>query len=135
MLRYRRSRRVWPARDQPSSGPVPSLANVSGPQNKDEHNTVRVDWRELRAGLTSQLERPGRIRVPSREEVTARIGANHPGAWQNDINWSRVCYGFQPELTDAWFNCAGAFRQEAQLERNFQNCIFWTVTNAVICFY
>ena len=85
--------------------------------------------------MQSQQARPGRIRVPSREELIARIGPNHSGAWQKDINWSRVCYNFQPELTEAWFDCANAFRQDAQLDRVFQNCIFWLVTKSVRCFY
>jgi hypothetical protein len=73
--------------------------------------------------------------VPSREEVLKRIGENHPAAWQADILWSRVCYGHQPELTDAWFACAAAFRQEAGLDRVFEQCMFWVVTQSLQCFY
>src|SRR5262249_55064116 len=61
------------------------------------------EWLGLQERLNAQRARAGRIRVPSREEVLKRIGANHPAVWQTDIRWSRVCYGFQPELTDAWF--------------------------------
>jgi hypothetical protein len=89
----------------------------------------------LQQSLDKQRARAGRIRVPSREEVLARIGEKHPAAWQADILWSRVCYGFQPELTDAWFECANAFRQEAPLDRVFQNSIFWVVTQSLQCFY
>jgi hypothetical protein len=79
--------------------------------------------------------------VPSREEVLTRIGDNHPAVWQAGILWSRVCYGFQPELTDAWFACAMAFRQELAkaepmvMDPIFQQSIFWVVTRSQQCFY
>jgi alkylhydroperoxidase family enzyme len=93
------------------------------------------EWLQQRRGLQQQRERPGRIRVPSREEVLARIGKDHPSAWQVDINWSRVCFGYQPELTQAWFDCAAAFRQESSFSSVFSNSIFWVVTDALKCFY
>jgi hypothetical protein len=92
-------------------------------------------WLGLQEELEKQRAREGRIRVPSRDEVIRRIGQKHPAAWQADILWSRVCYGNQPELTDAWFDCANAFRQESGLDRLFQNEIFWVVTDSVRCFY
>ena len=93
------------------------------------------EWLDLREGLNRQKARPGRIRVPSKEEVRKRLGDGHPGLWQSDINWSRVCYGNQPELTEAWFACAAAFRQEAGLDRLFEQSLFWIVTRSLQCFY
>jgi hypothetical protein len=93
------------------------------------------DWLGLQHGLESQRARVGRIRVPSREEMLQRIGENHPAAWQADILWSRVCYTWQPELTEAWFACVAAFRQESRLDRVFQQCLFWVVTRSLQCFY
>ena len=63
------------------------------------------------------------------------FGANHPAGWQAGILWSRVCYGFQPELTDAWFACAAAFRQETGQDPVFGQHIFWIVTQSLKCFY
>jgi hypothetical protein len=94
-----------------------------------------TDWLALQEGLDRQRARSGRIRVPSRKEMLDRIGQGHPGAWQADILWSRVCYSYQPELTDAWFACAAAFRQEAHLDRVFEQSIFWVVTRSLQCFY
>ena len=94
-----------------------------------------AEWLGLQGSLEKQRARVGRIRVPSREEVIRRIGEKHPAAWQADILWSRVCYGFQPELTDAWFACAVAFRQEAGLDRVFEQSVFWVVTQSLSCFY
>jgi alkylhydroperoxidase family enzyme len=112
-------------------GTAPSAKAVTG--TKD----VAADaaWLRLQEQLDKQRGQSGRIRVPSREEVLKRIGANHPAAWQTGIRWSRVCYGYQPELTDAWFACAAAFRQEAKLDRVFEQCIFWVVTRSSQCFY
>lgn len=96
---------------------------------------IGPEWLRLQERLDEQRARHGRIRVPSREEVLKRIGDKHPAAWQAGILWSRVCYGFQPELTDAWFACSGAFRQEAKLDRVFEQCVFWVVTQSLNCFY
>jgi alkylhydroperoxidase family enzyme len=94
-----------------------------------------MEWLALQEGLDRQRAQAGRIRVPSRKEMLDRIGQGHPGAWQADILWSRVCYSFQPELTDAWFACAAAFRQEGHLDRVFEQSIFWVVTRSLQCFY
>jgi alkylhydroperoxidase family enzyme len=104
------------------------------------HNEVDVEsptaaWGELREQLARQKARPGRIRIPSRAEVLERLGEGHPLAWQAGIAWSRACYTYQPELTDAWFGCTGAFRQETDLDMVFQNSVFWVITDAVRCFY
>jgi hypothetical protein len=84
---------------------------------------------------SEQPDKIGRIRVPSRDEVLRRIGKEHPAGWQMGIRWSRVCYGFQPELTDAWFACTQAFREEAKLDRVFEQCLFWVVTQSLQCLY
>jgi alkylhydroperoxidase family enzyme len=99
------------------------------------NDTAVPEWLGFQELLSEQREKPGRIRVPSPEEVLKRIGPNHPAAWQTGIRWSRVCYGFQPELTDAWFGCVLAFRQEVKLDRVFEQCIFWVVTQSQQCFY
>jgi hypothetical protein len=92
-------------------------------------------WLGLQGNLDKQRARTGRIHVPSREEVLRRIGEKHPGAWQTDILWSRVCYGYQPELTDGFFGCVAAFRQETALEPVFSQSVFWIATRALRCFY
>jgi alkylhydroperoxidase family enzyme len=110
---------------KPDDGPSPPAVGApAGPA-----------WLELQDSLEKQRARSGRIRVPSLEEVLGRIGKDHPGAWQNGILWSRVCYGFQPELTQAWFDCVTALRQESHLDRIFSQCIFWVVTQSLQCFY
>lgn len=118
----------------PIQGTTPT---ANAPQQKPGAKTAAVgsEWLGLQERLDKQRAHVGRIRVPSHEEVLKRIGDNHPAAWQAGIRWSRVCYGFQPELTDAWFACAAAFRQEAKLDRVFEQSIFWVVTRSLQCFY
>ncbi len=123
------------------AGPQPP-AHKSVPTPKGEQNGASgklapagPEWRGFQESLEKQKERVGRIRVPSPEEVLKRLGPDHPAAWQTGIRWSRVCYAFQPELTDGWFACTGAFRQEAKLDPLFQQRIFWVVTQSLQCFY
>jgi alkylhydroperoxidase family enzyme len=124
------------ARPKADSHPPSTAPTANTPKDaKVAVGGATEEWMELQASLDEQRERPGRIRVPSRGEVLKRIGEHHPGAWQAGILWSRVCYGYQPELTDAWFDSVTAFRQEAALERVFQQCVFWVVTRSLECFY
>jgi hypothetical protein len=121
---------LWPPPAKtppPAAAPVPAAWLASAP--------ISEEWRRLQAALEQQQRRPGRIRVPSRAEVLRRLGPDHPARWQSDILWSRVCYGYQPELTDAWFASVAAFRQEAQIDAVFGNCLFWIATQARQCFY
>jgi alkylhydroperoxidase family enzyme len=115
----------------PSHGTAAAEKNVTSPKVAG----TGAEWAALQQQLEKQRSRPGRIRVPSEAEMLKRIGEKHPAAWQTGIRWSRVCYGFQPELTDAWFACAAAFRQEAKLDRVFEQWIFWVVTQSLRCFY
>jgi alkylhydroperoxidase family enzyme len=111
------------------TGPAPTIEMPAQGAGTD------TAWLGLQKNLDKQRARSGRIRVPSREELLKRLGPDHPGAWQADILWSRVCYGYQPELTDAWFSSAAAFRQEAGLARLFEQSLFWVVTRSQQCFY
>lgn len=123
--------------------PKPKPPAAGKPLSTNEKKTLHgangagtsEEWLRLQARLDRQRARPGRIRVPSKEEVWKRLGKGHPGLWQTDIYWSRVCYGNQPELTEAWFACAAAFREETKLERLFEQSLFWIVTRSLQCFY
>jgi alkylhydroperoxidase family enzyme len=123
--------------DRPKPKPAPAAGGGAGPPAAAaDEAPVPADWLRLRKGLEEQKRRPGRIRVPAADAVARRLGDKHPALWQSGIVWSRVCYGFQPELTDAWFDCSGAFRQEAvELDSTFANSVFWVVTESLNCFY
>jgi alkylhydroperoxidase family enzyme len=115
--------------------PAPPHAQPAPVRNEVRSETPTVAWNELRGQLERQKGRTGRIRIPSRAEVLERLGEGHPLAWQAGIAWSRASYTYQPELTDAWFGCTGAFRQESDLDVVFQNSVFWVITDALRCFY
>ena len=91
------------------------------------------EWLALRDAVIHQKARPGRIRVPSKEEVRKRLGEENPQGI--DVLWNRVCFGYQPELTGAWKACMTTFRQEARLERLLEQSLFWIVTRSLHCFY
>jgi alkylhydroperoxidase family enzyme len=120
---------------KPPSKPPSSVSSLSAKSASANDTGGREEWIALRESVERQKARPGRIRVPSKEELHKRLGDGHSGLWQADINWSRVCYGNQPELTEAWFACAAAFRQEAGLDRVFEQSLFWIVTRSLRCFY
>jgi alkylhydroperoxidase family enzyme len=120
---------------KPSHGTSPVAAKAAQSTAGEIGDGGSGEWIALQEGVNRQKARPGRIRVPSKEEVRKRLGDGHPGLWQADINWARVCYGNQPELTDAWFACAAAFRQEAGFDSIFQLSLFWIVTRSLQCFY
>jgi alkylhydroperoxidase family enzyme len=115
--------------------PKPHAPPPNTPTDKSAKLDPTAVWEKGRTGMAEQKKRPGRIAVPTEEFVAKRMGKDHPGLWQNGIVWSRVCYGHQPELTDAWFDTAGAFRQEAGMDGVFSNSLFWVVTDALNCFY
>jgi alkylhydroperoxidase family enzyme len=124
----------------PPPTPPPGPPNLPVTGNPEERGTpsggsglqVADRWLAYQERLDHQRARTGRIRVPSKEEVLKRIGTGHPSQWQSDILWSRVCYGYQPELTDAWFSTVAAFRQESSLDALFQQSIFGHRVAAVL---
>lgn len=113
----------------PTDQPPPAAAAAKPP------TPATAEWNDLRKGLEGQKQRPGRIRVPSVEVVHRRMGPNNPGLWQSGIIWSRVAYGYQPELTTAWFDTAAAFGTESAIDPGFRNVVFWVVTESLRCFY
>jgi alkylhydroperoxidase family enzyme len=115
--------------------PPASPAKTSNGQPRAKPPKSGALWLAFQESLDKQRERTGRIRIPTQEEVLKRMGKDHPGVWQAGILWSRVCYGYQPELTDAWFATVAAFRQESSLDPLFGQSIFWVVTESLQCFY
>jgi hypothetical protein len=98
----------------------------------------RLDWQEhsgteLACAVELQKSRQPRIPMldPSRlaglpPEVKARA---------LKVAWSNVSMGYQPLLTQSWFETMGLFQQEAQLDSVFSNSMFWIITRSNECFY
>jgi alkylhydroperoxidase family enzyme len=125
-----------------SPRPVPTRANPADLRGPAEPVTIDDPaWREfdfdaLQKGLQDQKAAPGRIRVPSYDEVLARLPEGYPQP-KNPIRikWTLVCMGYQPELAAAWSACTSAFREEARQDRVFEESLFWVVTRTIHCFY
>jgi alkylhydroperoxidase family enzyme len=127
-------------RDRPAP-PVPPRAAPAAtgppvPDRVDDAEWAAVDFGQLQKGLEGQRARPGRIRVPTFEEVLKRLPPGVP-APKNPlrIKWSLVCLGYQPELAAAWSACTRAFGEEANQDRVFEESLFWVVTRTIHCFY
>jgi alkylhydroperoxidase family enzyme len=93
------------------------------------------DFAGLQSRLGQQRDRPGRIAVPSWEEVLRGLPKDYPANRPTRIKWSLVCMGYQPELAMGWGACTRAFGQEAKQDRVFEESLFWVVTRSLNCFY
>jgi alkylhydroperoxidase family enzyme/thiol-disulfide isomerase/thioredoxin len=125
-----------------ASPPVPPRAGLDElrgppvPAHVDDPEWVALDFDVLQTGLDAQRARPGRIRVPTHDEVMTKLAPDDP---RRDspmrIKWSLVCFGYQPELAAAWSKCMKAFEAEAKLDEVFGESLFWVVTRTIHCFY
>ena len=86
------------------------------------------DFAALQKNLQAQRDRPGRIRVPTWEEVAKQLPPATPRPRPVRIKWSLVCSGYQPQLAAGWSACTSAFREEAKQDRVFEESLFWVVT-------
>ena len=131
-------------------GPLPPLSVVVDPKAKIKAparpawkefekagtpaDNLRLDWKpqsfdDLGKAMEVQKARKGRIPLPDKAKL-ARVPA--PSL---RIVWSTVSVGYQPEMTLGWFSCFGAFREEADLPRQFTSSMFWVITRSNDCFY
>ncbi len=120
-----------PERRRPEDRPIPEE-----PERIDDASWLSMDFGDLKGRLEGQMERPGRIRVPSWEEVLRAMPADYRKPPKPvRIRWSLVTMGYQPELAAAWSACTRAFGQEARQDRVFEESLFWIVTRTIHCFY
>jgi hypothetical protein len=96
------------------------------------------DWQErssegLDKAMADQKARKPRIGMPpaaSLEAMPADVRER-----TKRIAWSRVSMGYQPRLTQAWFETMGSFQAEARMDPVFANSYFWVLTRTNECFY
>ena len=120
-----------PARKKPTGPPPPAV-----PAYVDDPEWRSFDFDDLQKNLSTQRAAPGRIRVPSWDEVKAVLPAGYPPPKHPiRIQWSLVCMGYQPELAAAWSACTRNFGEEAKQDRVFEESLFWVVTRTIHCFY
>jgi alkylhydroperoxidase family enzyme len=94
-----------------------------------------IDFAGLQTRMGKQRERPGRVPVPSWEDVRRGLPKDYPVSRPVRIRWSLVCLGYQPELAAGWSACTRAFGEEAKQDRVFEESLFWVVTRSLNCFY
>lgn len=120
------ARRIPPA--NPLLPPIPE--RIDDP----EWNSVKID--DLHRSLEKQKSKPGRVRVPSWDEVLKTIPPGYPIPKKPiRTNLGLVRMGYQPELAFAWSSCMEAFGDEAKLDRVFEGSLFWIMTRTIHCFY
>jgi alkylhydroperoxidase family enzyme len=108
-------------------------AKAAGRSPGDEWK--ELDFAGLQTRLGKQRERPGRVAVPSWEDVLRGLPKDYPVNRPTRIKWSLVCMGYQPELAIGWSACTRAFGTEAKQDRVFEESLFWVVTRSLSCFY
>jgi alkylhydroperoxidase family enzyme len=109
------------------------LASTSPVESSAEFDWSDQPFAALESHQQQQQQRSSRVPIPGDEALSflppdrvARSGR---------VIWSRVSLGYQPELTQGWFDLMNAFGEEAQLDRVFSNTMFWVVTRSNECFY
>jgi alkylhydroperoxidase family enzyme len=91
---------------------------------------------DLQKRLQKQQLRTPRIPIPPDDVVERQTppGMYPPGSAAK-IRWNSVTYGYQPQLTHAWFFAMRRWREEAKLPDDFRQSAFWVVTRSNMCFY
>ena len=120
-----------PPRDKPEDLHGPAV-----PERVDDPEWAAVGFDTLQKSLNSQKANPGRVRVPTHEEVMKTYPADYPKPKSPiRIKWSLVAFGYAPEMAAAWSRCMRAFEDEAKLDEVFGESLFWVVTRSIYCFY
>jgi hypothetical protein len=114
--------------EPPQDGTVPRMV--------DDPDWKSAPLADLKQMLQMQQLRAARIPIPPADVVERQIppGVYPPGKGTT-IRWNNVGYGYQPQLTHAWFFAMRRFREESKLPDGFRQSVFWVVTRANKCFY
>ncbi len=113
----------------PSRGPTGDSARIEDPEWQ------KLDFDALQRQIESQRGREPRIPIPSFQSIRDRMANLFPPDKELKIKWSLVCLGYQPELAQAWTLCTRTYAEEANLDRFFEESLFWVVTRSLQCFY
>lgn len=108
-------------------GAVNSVDRTKGPE------WLGQGFDRVQKALLQQKARTARIPLPPLESLDKLPAEARQRT--SRIAWSRVSMGYQPGLTQAWFECMNMFTQESKLDRVFANTLFWVITRSNECFY
>lgn len=125
-------------KDKPKRNLSPPAKNPPQlPEKLDDPEWAALSFDTLRERVSQQIaRRRARVRIPDWESVRDRL----PDSVAKPdkpirIQWSLLTYGYQPRLTDAWFEGLRAFKHESDLDMVFHESMFWIVTRSLQCFY
>ncbi len=99
---------------------------------------LRPDWQDesgAEPARAVELQKARKPRVPMPDP--GRFAALPPEikAQATKIVWTNISMGYQPLLTQSWFETMQIFQQEADLDKVFRNSMFWIITRSNQCFY
>ncbi len=116
--------------------PAPPPDADAVPTHVADEGWKSVPLADLRQRLTGQQTRAARIPIPPPEVLRQQMPKEHyqPGRSER-ILWNSVAYGYQPQLTAAWFSAMRQFREESGLPDELRQSAFWVVTRSNLCFY
>jgi alkylhydroperoxidase family enzyme len=119
----------------PPRVPIKDRGGEYAVEQIDDQEWKRLDFSALQRQMESQRAREPRIPVPTFESLREKLPNAFPPGHELKIKWSLVCWGFQPELAQAWVQCTRTFAEEAKQDRVFEESLFWVVTRSLQCFY
>jgi hypothetical protein len=115
---------------------LPAVVAESSSTTVDDTEWTRLDITELKKLMAAQQERAPRLPVATYDEIREKLpGTLYRPDRPLKVNWSLLCYRYQPELTTAWLTTMRTFGEEAKQDRVFEETLFWVVTRALNCFY
>jgi alkylhydroperoxidase family enzyme len=125
-----------------------SLAKLTAPKRPDWKNVqqakisvaslVAPDWHDesgTEAARAMDVQKAKQPRIPLPDLARFAGLPKDVREQAGKIIWSRVSMGYQPLLTQTWFETMRTFQQEAAFNRVFSNSLFWVITRTNECFY
>jgi alkylhydroperoxidase family enzyme len=101
----------------------------------DDPEWTALSYDALQIRLEQQRSRQTRLRIPSWEEVKAKLPPEYPTARPIAIVWTLVCLGYVPELAVPWNASTRTFWTETLQDRIYEESLFWVQTRAIRCNY
>lgn len=100
----------------------------------EESDWSQVSYEELQARLEKQRNKPGRLPIPSWDQVKENLPPAM-AAKPTRIIWNLVCSGYVPELAIPWSISTRTMWAEAHGDRVFEESLFWIQTRSIDCNY
>ena len=123
---------------KPGARPPGHVTPLPAPTGRDlidddpEWSSLSFD--DLQAWLEAQRRKTARITIPDPEQLARSKPPGYRAA-KRPSQWSLVCFGYQPELAEAWATCMSTFFSEAKLDMVFEEGLFWVTTRTIRCAY